>query len=752
MPRPKHAEPKLVNIEINGIALQVPEGEYLVDAAKRVQADVPVFCYHKYMEAVGMCRMCLVDVGYKQPDGSVRKMPKPQASCTLPCSEGMVAWTESEQIIKDRKAVLEFLLINHPLDCPICDRGGECPLQNNTQFYGPSTSRYIEIKRHLPKSLPLSDHVMLDLERCIQCGRCVRFTEEVSGDAQLAFLFRGAHTQPHTFQLTEFNSRFSGNVIEICPVGALTSRRYRFRARPWDIVTQKTVCTGCSNGCNIFLDSRGGEMVRINARENPQVNETWTCDKGKFQPNIMRAPNRIQQPMIRKDGALQPVEWHEAYALILERFQDEREKGGVNAVAGFAGQRMTNEDLYLFQKLFRAGFNSNNIDHRLTRYQGDLNKDLYTPLGTFAPQNEMRDIEATSLIFIFGSDLIDEQPMVYLRARKAWHRFGVKSLVAYPVPTEAEHFAESALNYLPGSELALASGLLRALLGLLPAEKLDGIEGLEMMRDSVALCDLGWVEAQTGVAPEVLEQATRLIADSPSMILLAGEKVWNHREAQTLIHRLTQIARVTGNADKEEGGLNLMPLAANGQGAMDMGALPNQLPGYRSLAEKASLEAIWGGTLPTEPGLASDAMFQACIEGGVKCLYVAGANPVAEHYDPTLAARAAQSVEFLVVQDVLMTETAQYADVVLPACAFAEREGTYTNFERRAQRTWQAVPPTGEAKPDWRIFSELLLRLTQKTPAFNPREVMKEIGQVFPAYAACAYEHLKDQGVRWQKG
>ena len=258
MPKPKHAEPKLVNIEINGVPLQVPEGELLVEAAKRVNADIPIFCYHKYMESVGMCRMCLVEVGYKQPDGSVRKMPKPQASCTLPCTEGLVAWTETEQVIKDRRAVLEFLLINHPLDCPICDRGGECPLQNNTQFYGPSTSRYIEIKRHLPKSFPLSKYVALDLERCIQCGRCVRFTEEVSGDAQLAFLFRGAQTQPHTFQLTEFTSRFSGNVIEICPVGALTSRTYRFRARPWDITTQKTVCTMCSNGCTLYADSRSG--------------------------------------------------------------------------------------------------------------------------------------------------------------------------------------------------------------------------------------------------------------------------------------------------------------------------------------------------------------------------------------------------------------------------------------------------------------------------------------------------------------
>ena len=333
MPRAKNAQPKLVNIEINGIPLQVPEGELLVEAAKRIGEDIPIFCYHKYMKPVGMCRMCLVEVGYKQPDGSVRKMPKPQASCTLPCTEGLVAWTQSEQIIKDRRAVLEFLLINHPLDCPICDRGGECPLQNNTQFYGPPISRYIEIKRHLPKAFPLSKYVMLDLERCIQCGRCVRFTEEISGDAQLALLFRGAQTQPHTFQLTEFTSRFSGNVIEICPVGALTSRTYRFRARPWDIVTQKSICTMCSNGCNLYFDSRAGKVVRINARENPEVNETWTCDKGKFeQVEFLNAPNRLTQPMRRNGTAWEPISWAQAYELMLERFA--RARGAVGGLAG----------------------------------------------------------------------------------------------------------------------------------------------------------------------------------------------------------------------------------------------------------------------------------------------------------------------------------------------------------------------------------------------------------------------------------
>src|SRR3954470_4368999 len=237
------ATTETVGITINGIDLQVPKGELIVESVKRLGLEIPIFCYHPRMKAVGMCRMCIVEVGFKQPDGSVRKMPKPQAACTLPASEGMAVYTDSEMVHTDRRGVLEFLLINHPLDCPICDRGGECPLQNNTLFYGPSTSRFVELKRHLPKAFPLSEYVTLDLERCIQCGRCVRFTEEISGDSELAFRFRGAQMQPSTFELTNFESKFSGNVIEICPVGALTNSTYRFRARPWDLETRAAICT-----------------------------------------------------------------------------------------------------------------------------------------------------------------------------------------------------------------------------------------------------------------------------------------------------------------------------------------------------------------------------------------------------------------------------------------------------------------------------------------------------------------------------
>ncbi|MCS7273239.1 MAG: NADH-quinone oxidoreductase subunit NuoG [Fimbriimonadales bacterium] len=737
MPKPKYAQPKLVNIEINGIPLQVPEGEPLVEAAKRVGADIPIFCYHKYMQPVGMCRMCLVEIGYKQPDGSVRKMPKPQTSCTLPCTEGLVAWTETEQIIKDRRAILEFLLINHPLDCPICDRGGECPLQNNTQFYGPSTSRYIEVKRHLPKAFPLSKYVMLDLERCIQCGRCVRFTEEVSGDSQLAFLFRGAQTQPHTFQLTEFTSHFSGNVIEICPVGALTSRTYRFRARPWDITTQKSICTMCSNGCNLYVDSRAGRVVRINARENPLVNETWTCDKGKFEQTYMHASDRLLQPMVRRGKEWEPIRWSDAYDLLLERWS--ALSGNGRAVAGLAGHRLSNESLYLFQKLLRGAFQTNHIDHRFTRYQGAL----CVP----TTQNEYRDLEAAALVFVFGMDLIDEQPMVFLRLRKACRRYEVQSIVAYPVPNAAEEFATLCLRYRPGSEDALLKGLLHVVLEQLPTLPAEA----ESLKAQLADCTPAWTAEQTGVPAETLMAAAQQIAQSPSMVILAGEKVWNHPRAHEVVEWLQVLNRLTGNDTREEGGLNLMPTGANQQGAWELGVVPHLLPGYalvEDAAARARFEQAWGVSLPATAGLSTDGILQACLQGEVQLLYIAGADLIGAHYEPALAERALRACAFVVVQDVQMTETARYADLLLPACPFTEYEGTFTNWERRVQRFWQAHPPQGEAKPDWQVFAELWLRIRRQVPPFSAREVMEEIARLVPAFAPADYARLGEEGVR----
>ncbi len=511
---------QLVTISVNDIEVQVPKGEMIVESVKRVGFEIPIFCYHSRLKPVGMCRMCLVEVAMKGPDGSIRKMPKPQAACTLPASEGLIIQTETPSLHVDRRGVLEFLLVNHPLDCPICDRGGECPLQNNTIFYGPSTSRFVEMKRHAPKAFPLSEYVTLDLERCIQCGRCVRFTEEISGDGQLGFRFRGANMQPTTFEMRDFSSKFSGNVIEICPVGALTSSKYRFRARPWDLETKPGICTLCSNGCNVHVDYRRDQIVRINGRVNEAINEEWTCDRGKFGHDALNSDSRLTAPMVRVGNTLATTDWPTAYAQIAKVF-----RGPSCAVLG--GASLSNEDLYALHKLWRGPIGSKNIDHRFTATLPGLDEE--PPLVTCTIQS----LEHEKAILVFGTSLADSLPIVFLRVRKAWLNHGTKVVVAHDSETDVDSFAHLLLRYNPGTESVVAAGL---------AGTLDPAE----------------VEAQSGIKAADLTLARALLEGAPT---ITTREVYNAKNALDIVRDLGKHGR-----------LNVFETASNGQGAREMRA------------------------------------------------------------------------------------------------------------------------------------------------------------------------------------
>lgn len=534
-----------VTITVNDVELVVPKGELIVESVKRLGLEIPIFCYHSRLKPVGMCRMCLVDVGFKQDDGSVRKMPKPQAACTLPADNNMVVYTDTEQVHKDRKGVLEFLLINHPLDCPVCDRGGECPLQNNTLTYGPSTSRFVEMKRHLPKAFPLSKYVTLDLERCIQCGRCVRFTEEISGDGQLAFRWRGASMQPSTYQLTDFDSKFSGNVIEICPVGALTSAKYRFRARPWDLETKPAICTECSNGCNVWFDHRAGKLVRLNGRTNEAVNEEWTCDKGKFGHDWYNSEDRSSKVLVRQGEGFAEANWSEAYSAIIEAF-----KGGKGA--GLVKPTVSNEALFMFKKMMSGSFGSSDIDHRWTRNTADLSNKVSTTIA---------ELENSDSILVFGTDLADEEPIVHLRVRKAWFKNGTKIVIASDGPTDSDSFAHAVLRYNKGSASALATGL------------------ANLARGSG---DAASIAQQTGVSEQALRQAAEAL--SSETVVLTTHAILDQDGGSDALSALS-------NSGMK---FNCLSLESNGQGAVDLGlASGKTTQQILEAAASGEVKALW---------------------------------------------------------------------------------------------------------------------------------------------------------------
>ena len=534
-----------VNIIVNGIELEVPKGELVVEAVKRLGLEIPIFCYHPRMKPVGMCRMCLVETGMKNPqDGTIRMMPKPAAGCTLPCSEGLVINTDSEALRKDRKGVLEFLLVNHPLDCPICDRGGECPLQNNTLFYGPSTSRFIEMKRHAPKAFPLSDYVTLDLERCIQCARCVRFTEEISGDSQLAFRFRGARTQPITFSETKFSSKFSGNVIEICPVGALTNRKYRFRARPWDLQTSPAICTQCSNGCNIWFDHRGGKMVRINGRTHEGINEEWTCDKGKFGHDFYNNERRMDTPFLRKGDELQKATWADAFGEIIQKFVGKGNEAGL-----LIGHQISNESAKSAIDFFRNQVGSQNIDHR-------FEDRAYSSIPKV--ESSIESLEAAQSILVFGTSLADDLPIIYLRVRKAWFNNGTKVVVAFDQETDVDSFASHILRYKHGTASTLAS----ALAGKTPLEQ------------AAAICDIPLSE---------LQEAKNVLANP---VVIASSNL-NNAEFDGVAESLQSFSTA----------FNCYPRGANERGLQLLGAVPQASNKETGLSTYAMLSAAAQGEI-----------------------------------------------------------------------------------------------------------------------------------------------------------
>lgn len=723
------SQASMVNIRINGTPLQVPMGEKVIESARRIGVDIPFFCYHPRLsaEAGANCRMCLVEAGFVGADGSVRMMPKPQTSCSLPASEGLVIETETPLVVEARRGVLELLLINHPLDCPICDRGGECPLQNNTLHYGPRTSRFVEEKRHFPKAHPLSEHVVFDRERCIHCARCTRFTSDISGDSQLGFLKRGADMEVNTFGASAYESRFSGNVIELCPVGALLSRDYRFRGRPWDLLTQESICTRCSNGCNIKIDHRAGRLVRVSARLNEAVNEEWTCDRGKFGMGYVNAGNRALRPLLRGEEGLREARWEEAMEEVARRL---READG--AAAGVGGASLPNEDLYVWQRLWREAVGSRHLDHRMGPRFEPVAEDPIAWLAHHSMGMSIADLERARAILVIGSDLVDEQPIVFLRVRKAWRTCGTRVVELRPAASGSDagsghvrDFAALSARYRPGSEAALVRGILAAM----GEEALLGSSASDALRTAMQ----GWTPERAAeecdLAGETIRAAARLLAPD-GLAVIAGRELTHQPHAPQALAVLDDLLAITASA----GNLAVPVGEVNAQGAMDLGILPDIGPAYTKLDRS---------------GNSAQRILEAAGRGEVPVLWLMGVDLLNAFHDRALADRALRRCPFVVYAGHFLDETAARAHVVLPLQTSVERDGSFTSCERRVQRFQRAFQVSPEVRPGWLVCGDLAARLGVPMRYATARDIQTEIARTVPIYAECTPAALGDHGVRW---
>ncbi len=723
-----------VTVTIDGIQVAVPKGTLIVEAAKRVGLEIPVFCYHAKLDPVGMCRMCLVEVGTpvmdpatKQPtldqDGKpvIRFMPKPTTACTTPVTDGMAVKVNSEASLADRKAVLEFLLTSHPLDCPICDKGGECPLQDLTIRHGPGNSRFdYEDKQHFPKKYPLGDLIVLDMERCIICTRCTRFQSEVAHDPVLAVEERGRHAHIVSYSNPPFDSHYSGNTTDVCPVGALTTRDFRFGARAWELTNIPSICNHCSVGCNTVLSTRAGQIKRVMPRQNEIVNEIWLCDKGRFGHHFNGSPNRLTTPLVRQGDQLVEATWGDALSLVARKFGEIKTAHGPNALGGLAGARLSNEDLYLFQKFFRQVIGTHNIDHRIGLSAALEDETAYTVgvgVGT-----DLGRVGKGSTILVVGCDLDQEAPILYLRVAGAAVKRGAHVINAGGRRTKLDAQAKTSLHYRYGTATHLALGLLASVVqqGLVAQAWVDShTTGLADLAESLKNYTPEQVAAVTGIAASEIEAAAKAFAEAQNGIILFGMEAGNDPALRAALENL---ALITGHAGKPDSGLIAVLPHVNSRGAADMGLVPHRLPGY----------------VPVEAGQEGLSAVEM-LTGKVKAMLIAGADPAAESaaYKASL-----EQLDFLVVQELFLTETAQLADVVLPAQGVAERDGSFTNAERRVQAFDSGVPAPGKAWADWLIVSVLAGQMGTDWPYASADGVMAEITQTVPLYAATKFENL----------
>jgi NADH-quinone oxidoreductase subunit G len=716
---PEEKKDELVHLTIDGKPVEVPPGTLVWAAAQKAGIEIPIYCYHPKMPPLGACRMCFVEI---------EKVPKPpQTACTTPVSEGMVVHTNTEMVLKARRGTLEFLLINHPLDCPICDKGGECDLQDFTLRHGPGGTRFDQYKRHYPKPIPVSNDVMLDRERCILCQRCTRFSSEVSMDNGLVMIKRGFRMEVGTAPHRSFDSVFSGNTVEICPVGALTSSKYRFKSRPWELKRTPSVCNNCSVGCNARIDTRVDKIMRLMSRNNDEVDDGWLCNRGRWDFDFVNDPQRLRTPLIKRNGKLEPASWDEALSYIATRTKEIVSRHGAQAVGGIGSTRATNEELYLFQKLLRQVIGTPNIDHFHGLFQGPRDSLTGRP---WMMTNSIAEIEKASHIVLVASDPYQRQPILNLRIKKAM-RAGAKIYIVNSNPTELDRFAVSQIA-IPEHGAGIAAKLLLKYALDNPAIVPTAGTGLSAGTDLSRPSDSGINTVTATFGEAVVNQLQTLaneIVGAKGAIILYDEMATLDPNCESLAADLQALAFVTNNIGRPGAGVGPLFEDANSLGARDMGILPDALPGY----QPASTVGLSYSEMLNSPQL--------------KALYVMGANPARHLPSPELPS----TLEFIVVQDIALTTTAQQADVVLPAVTFAEKDGSMTNVDHHVQAIRRALRPLLGAKADWEILTLLAAAFGQTWNYASPRDILLEIADSNPFYTDLTWEDLGLQGVRAQE-
>jgi len=719
----------MVSLTIDGKNVTVPKETTILEAAAELGIKIPTLCWLQKVSPTGACRVCAVEI---------EGVDRPMTACNTPVKEGIKVTTESERLSAIRRKVVELLLVNHPLDCPVCDAGGECDLQDSCYALDAVKQEYSALLERRPIRY---DWRLLesDPNRCILCEKCVKVDHEIVGADAIEVVNCGEAAIIDTRDGKPLDCEFCGNCIAACPTGTLISKPFKFRGRPWTFEITESVCPFCSAGCRIEYHSRNGRVERVTS-DDATHNSGNLCINGRFGYSCLNSASRLTTPLIREGGAQVSTDWNRAMDTAVGKLREIVAQHGPDAVAGLGSPRVTNEESYLFQKLMRGAIGTNNIDSEARFGYAPAQALLQTSLGLTGASTTIDRIDNAAAVLVIGCDLNAESTGMEYRVIKAATKNDAKLVLVNMRDVKLKKYANSHLKYRPGGELALVNGLLKAILdnGLEDKEFIQGHVGnLDELRKGLDSLSLGELAAAAGVVEADLREAAALIGGKRSVALIFGVDIMRSAAAAGTVQALSNLALLTGALGKETGGLFPVDEKNNSQGLLDMGVAPGNLPGYQGFAAAAPFEAAWGRKLPAAPGKELWQIVEGIEQGTIKALYLLGCDP-STFPNGRRIGKALEKLELLIVQDIFPTGAVQLAHVVFPAAAAAEKSGSFTTVDNRVQALGRAIDPPGDAREDWDILAEFNSRLTGDASFPSAAKVAVEIERLVPLYAGQA--------------
>ncbi|WP_270278234.1 formate dehydrogenase subunit alpha [Enterococcus faecalis] len=740
-----------VTLSIDNQEVTVPKGTTILEAAKGLGVEIPTLCHLKELAPDGSCRMCVVEVEGGRRGGLT-------TACTAHCQEDMVVSTHSEKVADSRRFILDLLLSNHKLECFSCGKNGDCQLQQYALDYGIDATSFTEGKRMPCHQEDTSNPFFsYDPEKCIMCRRCARVCQLRQGRDVLSIANRGFETKMMPSYGQAFDQSICescGNCVSSCPTGALTAKDTK-EYRKWETQKIPTTCPHCGTGCQMNLLVKNNRLVGVEPLDGP-ANKNLLCVKGKFASyKFVGSGDRLTEPLIKRNGIFEPASWEEALALVSSKFNEIKAENGADALAGFSCSRATNEDNYVFQKMVRAAFGTNNVDNCARVCHSASVHGLAQTLGSGAMTNPIADItEDVDMILLVGSNPEEAHPVIGAQIRQAVQR-GTQVVVVDPRKINLVKDSALHLQVQAGTNVAFANGMMHVILkeGLADRhfieERTEGFSDLEKM---VADYTPEKVAEICHIHPEDLIQAARMYAKAEKAPIIYCLGVTEHSTGTEGVMSMSNLAMLVGKVGKPGCGVNPLRGQNNVQGACDMGCMPYDFPGYQKVNNPEVIdkfEKAWHVPLNRNTGLTSTKVLPAATAGNVKGLYIFGEDPIVTDPDTGHVRQALESLDFLVVQELFMTETAAYADVVLPGISYAEKDGTFTNTERRVQRVRKAVEPRGQAREDYEIFCEVMTRMGYPCAYESAKEIMEEISAVTPSFGGINYERLEKESLQW---